>query len=153
MNWDEYWLNMANVVATKSKDRSTKAGCVIVTTENEILSIGFNGMCRNSSFDDDDWANERPEKYFHYEHAERNAIYNAARNGIALLGSVLYVTGPPCVDCGRAIVQAGVQEVIWDSNNPFETKPEVWERWKKSCSKSEEIMRDCGVEIVRIKKG
>jgi dCMP deaminase len=111
MDWDTYFMGHAQHCADKSKDRSSKFGCVVVGPDNEIRTTGYNGFPRGVN-DDDNSRHERPEKYFWAEHAERNAIYNAARVGIPLKGCRIYVNGTPCMDCARAIVQAGIVEVI-----------------------------------------
>jgi dCMP deaminase len=110
-DWDHYHMTMARVAALRSKDRSTQIGCVIVGRDNATLSTGYNSFPAGI----DDTAperHERPEKYFWTEHAERNAIYLAARRGTPLEGSTLYCTWVPCMDCGRAIVQAGITHVF-----------------------------------------
>ena len=119
MNWDELFIRQADLIAQKSKDPSTKVGCVIVGEGNVVLSMGFNGFARNiEESRSDRWV--RPEKYIWVEHAERNAVYNAARHGIKLEGSRLYVNCDLsiCADCARAIIQAGIREVI-GVNRPF----------------------------------
>ena len=123
MNWDELFILQAAVIAQKSKDPSTKVGCVIVGDGNAVLSMGFNGFPRGIDENDKSrW--ERPEKYQWIEHAERNAIYNAARHGINLNGSRLYLNWDPkgiCSDCARALVQVGVKEII-GPKKPFPGK-------------------------------
>jgi len=114
--WDRFFIEMAAMVATKSKDPSTKVGCVLVGKDNQVLSIGYNGFPRGVMGDDDPngprW--ERPTKYEYIEHAERNAIFNAARSGISVLGARAYMNWEPtpCADCTRALIQAGVCEII-----------------------------------------
>ena len=78
LDWVDYFLSIAEQVKLKSKDRNTQIGAVIVGEDNEILSTGYNSFPRGLNDDLDDRQN-RPEKYFWFEHAERNAIYNAAR--------------------------------------------------------------------------
>ena len=78
MNWDTLFMSMVYLVAMKSKDDSTHLGAVIVSQDNEIRSFGYNGLARGIN-DDVVERQERPEKYFWFEHAERNAIYNAGR--------------------------------------------------------------------------
>lgn len=139
MTWDELFILQAVLIAQKSKDTSTKVGCVIVSQDNTILSTGFNGFPRgivekismpswdeSNSRMDEIWDEnqkaaenisarwQRPEKYFWVEHAERNAIYNAARNGIKILGAKAYLNWEPkpCADCTRALIQAGIVEII-----------------------------------------
>jgi dCMP deaminase len=111
VNWDQRFMELACYISQWSKDRHTKVGCVIVGVENEILSIGYNNFPRGIN-DDVAERHERPEKYSWIEHAERNAIYNAARIGISLKGSKMYLPWFPCMDCARAIVQSGVSELI-----------------------------------------
>jgi len=127
MTWDEYFIRQAMLIAEKSKDPSTKVGCVIVGEDNEILSTGFNGFPRGVEEGkfvklytpiSQRW--ERPEKYKWVEHAERNAIYNAARNGIRLKNARAYLNWEPvpCSDCARAFIQAGIKEIV-GPNIPF----------------------------------
>lgn len=138
MTWDELFIRQAMLIAEKSKDPSTKVGCVIVGNDNAVLSMGFNGFPRGveevkeqvSQVEDypifvtdrklieDRW--ERPAKYSWVEHAERNAIYNAARHGIKLAGTRAYLNWEPqpCADCCRALIQAGIVEII-GPNIPF----------------------------------
>ena len=135
MNWDELFIRQADLIAEKSKDPSTKVGCVIVGEGNVVLSMGFNGFARGVMETEDEWyvRNQRealeqtpfdrwvrPEKYVWVEHAERNAIYNAARHGIKLEGARLYVNCDLsiCADCARAIIQSGIKEVV-GVNRPF----------------------------------
>src|SRR5437660_184888 len=110
-DWDQRFMELAGFVAGWSKDRSRQVGCVIVAPDNSLRSIGFNGFPRGLN-DDHDHRHERPAKYFWTEHAERNAIYAAARNGIPLAGCRMYLPWFPCVDCARAIVQAGIAELV-----------------------------------------
>lgn len=110
--WDAYFMGLAHAVATKSKDRSTKVGAVIVGTDDQaILTTGWNGFPRRVS-DNIMSRHDRPEKYFWTEHAERNAIYNAVRRGVPLMGSTIYTTLYPCCDCARAIVQSGIAHLV-----------------------------------------
>jgi len=113
IDWDSYLMSLAYFVAQKSKDPSTHIGAVLIGYEHEIISTGYNGMPVHVN-DDVPERNERPEKYLWYEHAERNAIYQAARNGIKTRGRTMYTIGTPCADCARAIIQAGIYEVVVD---------------------------------------
>lgn len=120
--WDVFFIEMAMFVARKSKDPSTKVGCVLVGEDQQVLSIGYNGFPRCVLGDDsptsDRW--ERPIKYQYVEHAERNAVYNAARTGISLLGATAYMNWDPtpCADCTRALLQSGIVEIV-GPNIPF----------------------------------
>ena len=106
MNWVEYFYNIAEQVKEKSKDERTKIGAVIVGKDKEIVSTGYNSFPRGIE-DYKKERQERPEKYYWFEHAERNAIYNAARIGVSTKGCTMYLTcGIPCADCARGIIKA-----------------------------------------------
>jgi len=140
VNWDEYFMQMAELVATKSKDRSTKVGCVIVGPNHEVRTTGYNGFCRGVN-DDVDFRHEKPEKYFWTEHAERNAIFNAARNGIPLEGCTAYVTLLPCADCTRGLIQSGVKRIFVCISGDATIK------WQESFEYSYVMALEAGVEI------
>ena len=108
--WEEYYLDICHAVAARSKDPNTQLGCVIVGPAHEIRSTGYNSFPRGIR-DDVPERLARPHKYLWIEHAERNAICNAARAGTATEGCTLFVEIMPCMDCARAIVQAGIVEV------------------------------------------
>lgn len=110
MDWDDYFCSMLPLVASKSKDNSVKIGAIIVGPDHEIRSTGYNGFPRGII--DKPARFERPEKYVWTEHAERNAIYNAARIGVSLKDCTLYLNWWPCPDCARGIIQVGIKEVI-----------------------------------------
>ena len=101
-HWDERFMEMARTIAGWSKDRSRKVGCVIVGPGKEIRASGYNGFPRDVN-DDVEARHQRPAKYRWTEHAERNAIYNAARSGVSTMGCVIYLPWFPCMDCSRAI--------------------------------------------------
>ena len=112
--WDERFMEMAKLVSSWSKDRSTKVGCVIVGPDREVRSVGYNGFPRNIN-DDIEERHERPLKYLYAEHAERNAIFNASLMGLALRGCTIYINGNhgfPCADCARAIIQTGMTSLV-----------------------------------------
>lgn len=97
--------------ARKSKDRSRKVGCVIVNERQTDLVRGWNGFPRGVN-DDIDERHQRPDKYAFTEHAERNAIFNAAAEGVSLRGTTIYTSLMPCCDCARAIIQSGIRRVV-----------------------------------------
>lgn len=112
------FVDIAKAVAQLSKDRSTKVGAIAIGPNGDVRAMGYNGMPRGVD-DDVDARHQRPEKYFWFEHAERNLIFNAARVGVPLEGCTLIVSGLyPCMDCARAIVQSGIKEVISPAANP-----------------------------------
>jgi len=110
-DWDRRFIELARFVGTWSKDRSTQVGCVIVGPSHEIRAVGYNGFPRGVN-DDAEHRHDRPLKYRWTEHAERNAIYNAALSGVSLKGCRMYLPWFPCMDCARAIVQVGIAELI-----------------------------------------
>jgi len=137
--WHKYFLQMARLVSTKSKDESTKCGCVL-TKDNAVISTGYNGLCAGMEYSKE--VNVRPYKYLVFEHSERNAVYLAAKLGTSLNGSRAYVTGPPCADCARALIQSGVKEVYWPVKHNFITR---MDQWGESCKASQDIFTKCGV--------
>jgi dCMP deaminase len=118
--WDSRFLDLARFVGQWSKDRSRKVGCVIVGPHREIRALGYNGFPRGAD-DSPNVRHQRPAKYLWTEHAERNAIYQAARVGIAVQGCTMYLPWFPCMDCARAIVQSGIARLVAlrpDSRDP-----------------------------------
>ena len=144
MEWKDYFLGIAEQVKLKSKDKSTQIGAVIVGEDNEVLSVGYNSFPRGCK-DDLDERQERPEKYFWFEHAERNAIYNAARVGIPLKGSTIYLSSQiPCMDCARAIIQSGIKKVYCKDYNTTQNR----EKWEEHSKRSKILFDECGVEVI-----
>jgi dCMP deaminase len=140
ITWDETFMALAKVYAARSKDESSKIGCVIVGPYREQRAGGYNGIVRDVK-DDVPERHVRPAKYLWFEHAERNAIFNAARIGISTDGCVIYVCGlPPCANCARAIVQSGIVEVIVESFD-------VPERWKEDMDVSKLMLSEAGVVV------
>lgn len=134
------YLGLAGAVSIFSKDESTKVGCIIVAPDGSVRAMGYNGAVRGSRADEDE-RRERPEKYWHFEHGERNAIYNAARCGTPLEGCTAFITHPPCMDCARALVQAGIVSVVWNiPNTEFE------QRWLEHKVRVERLFTECNVE-------
>ena len=115
ISWDEYFMGVAMLAARRSKDPNTQVGACIVSPDNIIISTGYNGMPKGCSDDEFSWEREGEDtKYPYVVHAELNAILNA--NGRDLRGSRLYVALFPCNECAKAIIQAGVKEVIYLSD-------------------------------------
>ncbi len=144
MEWVEYFLGIAEQVKLKSKDESTQIGAVIVGEDNEILSTGYNSFPRGLR-DDKEERQIRPDKYFWMEHAERNAIYNAARVGTPLKNSTIYLTsGLPCTDCARAIINTGIKKIFCKRICTTINK----EKWDESQKKSLEMLGECGIDVI-----
>jgi dCMP deaminase len=143
-SWDEWFMQMVYLVASKSKDKSTKIGTVL-TRNNRIVSVGYNGLPSGVN-DNVPSRYERPEKYSWTEHSERNSIFAAAKYGISTDGCTLYSQGIMCADCGRAVIQAGVKQVV--VHRPFEQLFHTLSgQWDESCAISEAMFREAGVEV------
>jgi dCMP deaminase len=143
MNWKEYFRNIAHQVKLKSKDERTQIGAVIVGEDNEIVSTGYNSFPRGI-IDDISERQERPEKYFWFEHAERNAIYNAARIGVSTKGTTMYLTcGIPCADCCRGIINAGIKTIVCEVGEAGAKGL----KWEESGKRSLQMFNEAGVKI------
>lgn len=113
IKWARRFLGLCDHIAGWSEDRDFQVGCVVVGPGREVRTTGYNGLPRGVKSDDDARFDRASGEKFHWvEHAERNAIYNAARSGANLDGCTLYVNRFPCADCGRAVIQAGISHVI-----------------------------------------
>lgn len=144
-DWNEYFMRMLPLISSRSKDPNTKVGCVIAGPDNNIRSTGYNSFPRGIR-DDVPERLERPEKYTWIEHGDRNAIYAAARVGTPLQGCKMYLTGLPCMDCARAIIQVGIVEVIYDGANQ-----ELWAttapRYGPDFERVRVLMEEAGVVL------
>jgi dCMP deaminase len=126
-----------------SKDPNTKVAAIFIAQDSlQILSTGFNGMCRNFRETEERWA--RPLKYKWVVHAEINGIANAARGGVKIEGCICVVTLFPCVECCKALIQSGVRVVI--SKEPSLT----CERWGENHRLSLEMMKEAGIKLVYV---
>jgi len=109
--FDRQCQDACRLEAAKSVDKDTKVGCVVVGPERNIQVKGHNTLPHGVAADPPERL-RRPDKYTWVEHAERNAIYTAARCGISLEGCTMYVDLTPCIDYARGIIQAGLREVV-----------------------------------------
>ena len=137
--WDEYFLSLATLAATRSKDPRTKVGCVIVR-DRRVVGTGYNGFPKGVK----DGIEERwevPEKYIWVSHAEQNAIAMAARDGVALKDSIFYITLPPCVECAKLIIQCGASVLV--IGNPA---PSHWTSY--NLDKSAKMFEESGIKVI-----
>ena len=119
LSWDEFFMGIAKLSAGRSKDPNTQVGACIVSEDNRILSIGYNGAPNNFSDDLFPWNREgKPTetKYMYVCHAESNAINNYLGSRKDLRGARLYVDLFPCNECAKDIIQAGIKEVVYLSD-------------------------------------
>lgn len=148
-SWHEFFLRHVYLAASKSKDRKTKIGAILVR-DNTVVSEGFNGFPRKVN-DNIDARHERPAKYSWSIHGEANCVFNAARNGIKTLDCILYTSVMPCSGCAGAIIQAGIKQIIIHKQAHdflIETQGTDGSRkWIASLSCSIEMFKESGVEV------
>jgi len=142
VEWDDYFMSLAYLVASRSKDERTKIGAVIVGPHNEVRSLGYNSFPRG--IQDNIKERQSPQlKPFFFSHAERNAIYNAAMVGTPLNGCKMYTNGIPCCDCCWGIINSGISEVIvdeeWNKNN--------YGRWLEHAENTKIMFGEAGVSL------
>ncbi|MDO8668769.1 MAG: deaminase [Candidatus Buchananbacteria bacterium] len=142
-DWDSWFMTMAYLIASKSKDQSTHIGAVVVGRQKkEIRSTGYNSFPRGIN---DNLAERqaRPEKYFWFAHAEFNAVCNAALIGVSLNDCIMYTSGIPCMNCALAIIQSGIKTVtidkFWDDQNPPE--------WQDHARRTKQLFTEAGVDL------
>lgn len=126
LKWDEYFMGIALLSAQRSKDPNTCVGACIVSADNKILSVGYNGMPKGCSDDEFPWDREGATldtKYVYVCHAELNAILNYT--GTNLKGAKVYTTLFPCNECTKALIQAGISEVIYYSDKYRDTDTDI----------------------------
>ena len=146
--WDEYFLDMAKLASTRSKDRSLRVGAVIVGPNREVRSTGYNGMPRKIN-DQVEARHERAVKNFYTVHSELNALCNAARIGVSVEGCTIYIASDPyllspCSCCAAAMIQCGISRIV------YKDPGEVPDRWKESCGIAEEMLKEAGVVVDKV---
>lgn len=116
ISWDECFMKISHVISERSKDPNTKNGAVVVSQNNVIVGVGYNGWPRGIKNEDLPWEREgnyEDTKYAYVCHAEENAIYNA--NNFTK-DCKLYCTLFPCNECTKTIIQNGIKEIIYESD-------------------------------------
>ncbi|MCD8364362.1 MAG: dCMP deaminase family protein [Clostridiales bacterium] len=125
ITWDEYFMAVAKLAGMRSKDPNSQVGSCIVSENNKILSMGYNGFPRGCSDDEFPWAREGDEgetKYPYVVHSELNAILNY--RGGSLDGAKLYVSLFPCNECAKAIIQSGIRTIVY-AEDKYDGTPSV----------------------------
>ncbi len=133
--FDEWCLGKAVKQAERSRDPSTKFGCIIVRPDKTTCSEGYNGFARSME-DKPEWWNNREEKYDRVIHGEMNALLWARES---VLGYTAYLTHPSCKDCAKHMAAAGIARVVWYDD------PEFRERW--NCDRSIQLYKESGVVV------
>lgn len=145
--WDLRFLDLAALVASWSKDPSTKCGAVIVRPDKTIASVGFNGFPKGCS-DDDEFYENRELKYARVVHAEVNSVLLAGED---VTGCTLYTwppnIGPSCDRCTATVIQAGISRVV-HKRARLEDEQGFIERWGDSIQRGLDMYAEAGVEVV-----
>lgn len=146
--WDNYYLRQCLVHARMSKDPNTKVGAVIVGPDLEVRATGYNGFPRGIA-DTPERLADRAVKNKLMVHAECNAILNAARIGTPLKGCTMYLactddsgivwSGPPCIACTLAVIQAGIVEIV---GYPFKSGPS---KWREEIEEARKLLDEAGI--------
>ena len=116
LSWDQYFMGMAHLSAMRSKDPNTRVGACIVNPQKRVVGLGYNGFPYGCEDDEFPWARDGQfleTKYPYVVHAELNAILNSIQD---LHGCTLYVSLFPCNECAKAIIQAGITCVVYESD-------------------------------------
>lgn len=137
--WDGRFIELAQVVATWSKDPSSQIGAVIVRPDKTVASVGFNGFPKGCDDAEEIYA-DRPRKYSRVVHAEENAVLHTHE---PLDGYIIYVTAPPCDRCTASIIQTGIK-TIKHAGFPGGTP----ERWQTAIESSQQMCSEAGVEVI-----
>lgn len=133
--WRRRYMELAQLVATWSKDPSTKVGAVVVGRDRRKIAVGYNGFPRG--IEDDDRLNNREVKYQLVQHAERNVLDNAQFD---LEGATLVTTLFPCHECAKSIVSRGIKRVVTAA-------PPDREPWKSSAKTAQIIFEEAEVAV------
>ena len=143
ISWETYFMGIAHLSALRSKDPNTQVGAVIVDQEHKVVSIGYNGFPKGCSDDEYPWENEGSSletKYVYVVHAELNAILNSPRT---VKGCSIYVSLFPCHECAKAIIQSGIQEIVYESDKYASSE---------SVLASKRMLESAGVKMVQLTK-
>lgn len=134
------YLAEAKAAASKSKDRSTKVGAVVIDSDHNLRVNGRNGFPRRIN-DDIEERHERPAKYQWTAHAEENCFNQAARMGVPLMGCMLLVTSlHPCTVCSRGIIQTGISTV-------YAPRANTNKAWDGESAVAMEMLKEAGIVI------
>lgn len=145
-SWDEYFIEITNIVAKRSNCESRKVGALI-TVDNQIISTGYNGAPKGLHHCIDAGGCLRKknniesgtrQEVCRAVHAEQNAIISAAVRGVSIKGGTLYTNTYPCSICARMIINAEIKRIVYDSDY--------------SDPLSKELLEESGIEIIKFEK-
>ncbi len=152
LSWDEYFMGLAHLSALRSKDPSTQVGACIVSNEKKVVGIGYNGFPKGCEDDAYPWGKDGSfleSKYPYVVHAEVNAILNSHAD---LRGCTLYVSLFPCNECAKALIQAGIQKVVYESDKHKDKEIYMASRRMLESAKVELVQMDYAMDIQISKK-
>ncbi|WP_108830995.1 deoxycytidylate deaminase [Aedoeadaptatus coli] len=112
-SWDTYFMQITEIVASRSTCDRAFVGCVLVNKDHRIVSTGYNGSVAGNPHCDDVGHTMRDGHCIATIHAEMNALLYCAKEGIPTKDTICYVTHFPCLNCTKALIQAGIREVVY----------------------------------------
>ncbi len=115
-SWKEYFMEITNLVASRSTCDRAFVGCLLVNDENRIVSTGYNGSVRKNPHCDDIGHKMRDGHCIATIHAEINALLYCAKEGISVNNCSAYVTHFPCLNCTKALIQAGIKKIYFQDD-------------------------------------
>lgn len=113
--WQEYFMNIAKIVSERSTCDRAYVGCVLVNKDNRIVSTGYNGSISGNPQCDEIGHTMHDGHCIATIHAEMNALLYCAKEGIPVKNSVCYVTHFPCLNCTKALIQAGISKIYYEN--------------------------------------
>lgn len=115
-SWKEYFMEIADLVASRSTCDRAFVGCLIVNDNNRIVSTGYNGSVAGNPHCDDIGHTMRDGHCIATIHAEMNALLYCAKEGISVKDCIAYVTHFPCLNCTKALIQAGIKQIYYKND-------------------------------------
>lgn len=116
MSWEKYFMEITEMVASRSTCDRAFVGCVLVNSSNRIVSTGYNGSVSGNPHCDDVGHTMRDGHCIATIHAEMNALLYCAKEGIPVKGCSAYVTHFPCLNCTKALIQSGINKIYFKNN-------------------------------------
>lgn len=114
-SWQEYFMSIANMIAKRSTCDRAYVGCLLVNKDNRIVSSGYNGSIKGNPHCSEIGHTMRDGHCIATIHAEMNALLYCAKEGIKVDGCVCYVTHFPCLNCTKALIQAGISKIYYSN--------------------------------------
>jgi dCMP deaminase len=148
--WDEWFIKMTYLIASKSKDKSSKIGSVLVR-DTQIISTGYNGFPMGVNDDIPD-RHEKPKKYHYVVHAEVNCLYLAARNGGCTNNCTIYTNVVSCVECTKGLINAGIKKLIYHKQCQEKLEEFPKEQWQEQKEIVESMLNEAKIDLVAFDK-